>query len=191
MSPNPVAPHGAREPWAATRRRLAAGPWLSEAGAPSLHRDCRRRRAAPKLVFLTAAEYAAVDALAETIIPADDHSPGAHAARVADYIDLLLSESDAPTKDSLGGRTRALDQASTERFKAPFAGAGGAQQVELLTELSRNEMAPQTPAEKFFGDQGLDHPRLLHVGDRHPQGSPLQGQPIPRRVRRLHHAELG
>ena len=38
-----------------------------------------------------------LDALTETIIPADEHSPGAREARVADYIDLLLAESDDPT----------------------------------------------------------------------------------------------
>jgi hypothetical protein len=128
---------------------FAAWPYLSDQGAEAFA-ALQKSQAAPKLVFLTAAQYATVDAVTETIIPADDHSPGARAARVADYIDLLLSESDDPTKQTWTAGLVALDQASTDRFKAPFAKAAGAQQVELLTELSRNELAPRTALDKFF-----------------------------------------
>jgi hypothetical protein len=133
----------------ATAGAFAAWPYLSNEGAEAFA-ALQKAQAAPKLVFLTAAQYATVDAVAETIIPADDHSPGARAARVADYIDLLLSESDAPTKETWTSGLVALDQASSERFKAPFAKATGAQQVELLTTLSQRELSPQTPLEKFF-----------------------------------------
>jgi hypothetical protein len=128
---------------------VAAWPWLSDEAAEAFA-AIQKTQAAPKLVFLTPAQYATVDAVAETIIPADDHSPGARAARVADYIDLLLSESDAATKEAWTSGLVALDQASTERFKAPFAKAPSARQVELLTDVSRNELDPKTPLEKFF-----------------------------------------
>jgi hypothetical protein len=133
----------------ATVGAFATWPYLSEQGAAAFA-AIQKAAPAPKLVFLTAPQYATVDAVAETIIPADDHSPGARAARVADYIDLLLSESDAGTKDAWKNGLTALDQASTEKFKAPFAKATPAQQVELLTEVSRNELNPQTPLETFF-----------------------------------------
>ena len=71
---------------------VAVWPYLSEAGAQAFA-EIQASKAPPKLRFLTAAEFATVDLVAETIIPADAHSPGARAARVADYIDLLLSES--------------------------------------------------------------------------------------------------
>jgi hypothetical protein len=42
--------------------------------------------------FFTRAELALVDELSEMIIPTDDHSPGARAAKVAGYIDARLAE---------------------------------------------------------------------------------------------------
>ena len=44
-------------------------------------------------LFFTKDEFALVDELTELIIPGDDHSPGARAALVANYIDFRLSES--------------------------------------------------------------------------------------------------
>src|SRR4051795_1250915 len=43
--------------------------------------------------FLTPAEYKFVDELTETIIPADNHSGGAKAAKVVAYVDQMLRES--------------------------------------------------------------------------------------------------
>ncbi len=78
---------------------LALLPLLSEEGALAFE-AIQRSNAAPKLKALTAAQYATVDAFTDAIIPTDAHSPGARAARVADYIDLLLSESDAPLRNA-------------------------------------------------------------------------------------------
>jgi hypothetical protein len=133
----------------ATAGAVAMWPYVSRESAEAFAL-IQKTRAAPKLVFLTRAQYATVDAIAETIIPADDHSPGARAARVADYIDLLLSESDTATKEAWTSGVAALDGASGERFKTTFAKSTPAQQLELLTELSKNEADPQTPLEKFF-----------------------------------------
>jgi gluconate 2-dehydrogenase subunit 3-like protein len=59
-----------------------------ECGSASAH-DVRMQKAEesqPATVTL--------ETLVEAIIPTDDRSPGAKQARVADYIDLLLSEAD-------------------------------------------------------------------------------------------------
>ncbi len=128
---------------------MALLPLLSEEGALAFD-AIQRTSAAPKLKALTAAQYATVEAFSEAIIPTDAHSPGATAARVADYIDLLLSESDAEVKTAWTQGLVALDEASTAKFKAPFVKLTAAQSTELLTELSANEAAPKTPAEQFF-----------------------------------------
>src|SRR5688500_5180389 len=106
-------------------------PYLSEAAVEAFA-GIQATNAPPKLAFLTAAQYATLDAVTETIIPADDHSPGARAARVADYIDLLLSESDQQTRKAWTDGLAALDQASSRRFKAPYVQLSPAQAVELL-----------------------------------------------------------
>lgn len=51
-----------------------------------------------KLQFFSAAENALLDLVAETILPADEHSGGARAARVSYYIDLLAANSDRETQ---------------------------------------------------------------------------------------------
>src|SRR5215204_3831798 len=78
---------------------LALLPLISEEGALAFE-AIQRANAAPKLKALTAAQYATVDAITEAIIPTDAHSPGAKAARVADYIDILLSESDDAVRNT-------------------------------------------------------------------------------------------
>lgn len=128
---------------------LALLPLISEEGALAFE-AIQRTNAAPKLKVLTAAQYATVDAFTEAIIPTDAHSPGAKAARVADYIDLLLSESDAAVRTTWTQGLVALDEAAVARFKAPFVKLSAAQVQELLTAISANEDKPATPVEQFF-----------------------------------------
>src|ERR1700733_9635207 len=53
-----------------------------------------KKEAAPSSArFLTPAQHRLVEEVTETIIPADSHSGGAKAAKVADYVEKTLSES--------------------------------------------------------------------------------------------------
>jgi hypothetical protein len=128
---------------------IAVWPYLSDAAAEAFA-TIQATQAPPKLAFLTAAQYTTLDALAETIIPADAHSPGARESRVADYIDLLLSESDDQTQRTWTAGLALLDADSRRRFKAPFAQLAPEQATALLTDISRNEATPKTPLEEFF-----------------------------------------
>ncbi len=128
-------------------------PWLSDEGLAAFvvtqKATARTPASAPELKVLTRAQYATVEALVDAIIPTDERSPGAKDARVADYIDLLLSEQDEAKQGWLDGLA-ALDAEATTRFQAPFARLGAAQIEALLTDISRNERAPAAPLEKFF-----------------------------------------
>ena len=128
---------------------MAVWPYVSDESAMTFAR-IQAAQQAPAPVFLSAAQYAAVDAIAETIIPADEQSPGARAARVADYIDLLLSESDSATQQTWAVGLVALDQASRARYGRPAAELTPEESTALLTGLSQNEANPQTPLEEFF-----------------------------------------
>lgn len=128
---------------------IAVWPYLSDSAAEAFA-AIQAAQAPPKPVFLTPAQYATLDSLAETMIPADDRSPGARAARVADYIDLLLSESDDGMKRTWTDGLASLDEESRRRFGAPYGQLTPAQATELLTAISRNESDPQTPLESFF-----------------------------------------
>ena len=128
---------------------VAVWPYLSEPAAEAFTR-IQSTGAPPALAFLSPAQYATVDAVAETMIPADDHSPGARAARVADYIDLLLSESAPDLTARWTAGLAALDEESTRRFTSPFVKLQPEQALELLTGLSAHELSPRTPLEQFF-----------------------------------------
>ena len=126
-------------------------PCLSDEAAAAFAR-IQTTQAPPSLTFLTAAEYAAVDLLAETIIPADEQSPGARGARVADYIDLLLGESPADVQQRWRDGLVGLDSAARSRQQRPFSELSAAEATAVLTDLARNEATPRTPLEQFFKD---------------------------------------
>ena len=102
------------------------------------------------LKFFTPAQHRTVDALTEVIIPTDERSPGARAARVADYLDFVLNESPARARQAWNDGVASLDAASLAQFTRPFADLTAEQQVAIVTEAARNEGNPATPLEKFF-----------------------------------------
>jgi hypothetical protein len=82
----------------------------NSAGAQNLashdHSHPSAQAAAPAkagpLKFFSEEENQTVIEMSERIIPADDHSPGAKAARVNEYIDLVVSESPDATRQTCG-----------------------------------------------------------------------------------------
>lgn len=102
------------------------------------------------LKFFTPAQHRTVEILSEILIPADDRSPGAKEAKVADYIDFILGESLPDEQQEWTSGLAALDEASTTRFSKPFAEALPDQQVALLTEAAAGELDPKTALERFF-----------------------------------------
>lgn len=105
---------------------------------------------AQPLKFLTEEENKTVIEMSERIIPADDHSLGAKAAGVSEYIDLVVSESPETTKQNWREGLAVINKMSRDKFGKPFADASTEQQIELLTEISKNEKSPQTVEERFF-----------------------------------------
>jgi Gluconate 2-dehydrogenase subunit 3 len=105
---------------------------------------------APAPLALSTSQFATLEHLVEAIIPTDERSPGAKEARVADYIDLLLSESDDEVTLQWMGGLAALDHEATARFGAPFTRVSPAQVDTVLAAISAKELAPETPLERFF-----------------------------------------
>src|ERR671918_2292506 len=132
----------------ATAGAAALLPWLSDEGLLAFTR-IQATQAPPKLLVLSPAQYATLEAFVETIIPADDRSPGAKDARVADYVDLLLSESDQSVRLQWLGGLAELDEEASARFGAPYHRLTAAQMEALLRDISKNEQKPQAPVETF------------------------------------------
>ena len=112
-------------------RRSASGETLA-AQSPAL------RAAAAAQTFFTPDELALVDELSELIIPTDDHSPGARAAKVAAYIDSRLAEAweEQDRTDWREGLKR-IDQLSQESSGKPFMQSSADQRLAVLTRMAR------------------------------------------------------
>lgn len=104
-----------------------------------------------KLQFFSAAEHDLIDLVAEMIIPADAHSPGAREARVAAYIDLIVANSPDETKTKWKSRLAAFDALASQQGKS-FPALDGPQRAAVLNQVAQSERNPSTPAEHFFAD---------------------------------------
>lgn len=138
----------------------SAFPILGQAGVtPAMARAAHMHPAGPeaapdpdwKPLFLDAHENETVEALTDLIIPATQ-TPGAKAALVNRFIDLMLNDEDADRKKSflqglswLDGRTMAL-------YQKPFVGLTAEQQTVLLTSLANpdNKEPEDQPGVRFF-----------------------------------------
>lgn len=96
-----------------------------------------------KLQLFTPAEDRLIDHVAELIIPADDHSPGASAAGVSKFIDLVAANSPAKTQAGWKAGVAAMGN---------FLALSPADQKTTLDKLSAAEKNPSTAAERFFAD---------------------------------------
>jgi hypothetical protein len=104
--------------------------------------------AAPK--FFTPQELALVEAISDMIIPTDTHSPGAKAAGVPAFIDLMVSESSQETQTLWRDGLAAVERISREKFSAGFDAASEEQRTKLLTDISKDERKPNTVEERFW-----------------------------------------
>lgn len=133
--------------------KLAAGAIIAPALSQTRPKNGRRPAKAQTEahLFFTPDEFVTVDELSELIIPTDEHSPGARAAKVAEYIDRRLAESfeDEPKTQWREG-LKLVDQISVEMNGRPFMRASQDQRVAVLTRMARNESSPERPEEKFF-----------------------------------------
>lgn len=95
--------------------------------------------AAYQFAFFNLEEQALVERLMELIVPADDHSPGAKAARVPAFADLMIST----------GPDRA--KASWRGGLAAFRAAAQAEPLEsVLARAASEENAPASELGRFF-----------------------------------------
>ena len=100
--------------------------------------------------FFNLQEMETIAAISDLIIPTDEQSPGARAAGVAGFIDLIVSASSNEVKALWREGLVGIDRMSELQFSAPFSRAGQEHQVSLLKSISRNERRPNTIEERFF-----------------------------------------
>jgi hypothetical protein len=89
--------------------------------------------------FFTPEELTLLDRVMEAIIPADDHSPGAHEAQVPLFADLIVSTSPDDVKQDWRAGLKVL---ASELMTSPLD--------KVLAEPSMNQRNPQTVLDVFF-----------------------------------------
>src|SRR6267378_4478818 len=100
--------------------------------------------------FFDPQELETIAAISDLIIPTDEHSPGARAAGVPGFVDLMVNESPNETKALWREGLAAVDRMSELQFSSAFIRVGQEQQISLLKTISRNERRPKTIEERFF-----------------------------------------
>ncbi len=97
--------------------------------------------------FFTPAEFAMVDEMSDMIIPTDEVSPGARAARVAGEIDRRLADSlDTRQQQQWRDGLRAVNDLAREMTSKPFMQASAEQRLAVLTRME--SMVDETPGSR-------------------------------------------
>jgi hypothetical protein len=103
--------------------------------------------------FFTPAQHTLVEELSETIIPADNHSGGAKAAKVAGYIDQFLGETtDENQKSTWREGLHLIDLMSQHYNGKSFVASSPEERIAVLTVLSNNDYMTDLPEVRFFRD---------------------------------------
>ena len=91
------------------------------------------------LQFFTEEESVLLDQLMEMIIPADDHSPGAHEAGTNLFADLMVATSSGAVRQQWQDGIRLIREQAT-----------GSSLPEAMRIAAANEENPKTDLERFF-----------------------------------------
>jgi hypothetical protein len=103
--------------------------------------------------FFTPSQHALVEELSETIIPADSHSGGAKAAKVADSIDQYLRETSDDNQRALWREgLRLIDLMSQHYTGKSFVDASPEERIAVLTVLSDHDQMTDLTEVRFFKD---------------------------------------
>ena len=100
--------------------------------------------------FFSASQLELVDALSELILPSDDHSPGARAAKVARYIDVMVADGSGELQASWNSGLEAVSELAEQRFGRDFIDCDASQRDAIVAEMANNEDDPRSAAERFF-----------------------------------------
>src|SRR6202140_1745417 len=115
-------------------------PALGEAETAQTAPHVRPAQAKSGSPSLPPAQHTLVEELSETIIPAESHSGGAKAAKVADYIEQVLHEStDDNQKLVWREGLRLIDLMSQHYGGKSFVDSSSEERIAVLTILSDND----------------------------------------------------
>jgi len=132
----------------------AALPVLGQNPPPESHHSSspvtKQEATAYRYRYFDPEEVKTLDALCETVIPSDGHSPGAKAAGVSEYLDIIIADAAPDTKKLWREGIAAANELAANSFRNPYAGCSAEQQVAIMSELAGSEDPHGTMQERFF-----------------------------------------
>ena len=128
-------------------------PAIGQTETPATTPHAKPDHVKPGARFFTPAQHTLVEELSETIIPADSHSGGAKAAKVADYIEQVLRETtDEDQKQVWREGLRLIDVMSVHSSGKAFVDSSPEERIAVLTVLSDHDHMTDLPEVRFFRD---------------------------------------
>jgi hypothetical protein len=100
-------------------------------------------------LFFNPHQFKTVDIISEMIIP-QTKTPGARAAKVPQFIDLLLAQRETQMQEEIAAGLKWLDRRSRELFDTDFVNASSEQQADLLTRISSPGSSEDALGQVFF-----------------------------------------
>lgn len=101
-------------------------------------------------VYFRPEQISTLEALTETIIPADEHSPGAKEAHVAEYIDTIVADAPDTVKRQWDIGLVLANNMAQNSFGRPYSDCSATEQIAVMSELAGQERGGDTPEERFF-----------------------------------------
>ena len=118
---------------------------------PTPHADAAGTKSAAH--FFTPSQHTLVEELSETIIPADSHSGGAKAAKVADFIDQYLRETSDDNQKALWREgLHLIDLMSQHYTEKSFVDASPEERIAVFTVLSDHDQMTDLTEVRFYKD---------------------------------------
>ena len=153
-------------------RRIALAAARAGGDADRAARDAKQSLRKPGLParFFTPAQHTLVEELSETIIPADSHSGGAKAAKVADYIEQVVRESPDDEQRSTLARRTSSDRSDEPALQRKIVCGFQLRKKELRCSpcFPTIEHMTDIPEVRFFIELKAPYRSgLLHLQDRH------------------------
>jgi len=131
-------------------------------------------RGAGKHRFFTDEEYALVDELTEIIIPADEKSGGAKAARVVEYIDGVLAEAFDPEKrHEWRIQLSLIDLKWSNMHRGAFLQSDNSQKIALVASLEKEPFFSTLKAATvrgYYSSKIGIHDEMDYKGNTYQQG---------------------
>ena len=119
-------------------------------GHHSTHPVTKEEATAYHYQFFKPDQLACLDALTETIIPTDQDSPGAKAARVGEYIDRVVADAPVAVKEVWKDGLAVVDRIAVAQYQKRYSQCSVQEQTHVVTLLAGDEDASESFEAKFF-----------------------------------------